>query len=110
MPAENHCPICYGLEEAGAKYNEHLRTNHGEFYSWRKRWVRSFLLVMTPAVVVLLALMLLVIPRNDQLSQLLIVVAYMIFPAAMILNHARRVQGFRRAWKEEHGGPLGPNG
>ncbi len=57
--------------------------------------------VFTAAVLVLLASMMYLGPTSTM--ALFTIVAYVGFASLAVLNFARRMRGFKRKWREEHG-------
>ncbi len=112
---EVRCPICEEILQSSpfsrTALNPHYRKHHPEYFAWIRSRTKRLLFFLTPASVVLFLLMFTVFPcsgscRQDPFSWLgfYSIMGYVGLWGLMLLSFYRKVAGFKRAWREEHGG------
>lgn len=102
------CPVCsedFSSVPFGKNaLKNHYWQKHTEFPAWTKREGKKLVLSLTPAVAVLIALLLYLGPSSQE-STFYAVSGYVAFSSILVVNRVLKVRAYRRKWVEEHAAP-----
>jgi len=102
------CPVCSedfpNVPFGKTSLKNHYWQKHAEFPAWKEREAKKLILYLSPAVVVLIVLLLYLGPSSQE-STFYVVAGYVAFSGLLTTNMIYKGRGYKRRWVEEHAVP-----